>query len=155
MLPNSHARVLVRLADSLRDFTWALGGSGALALHGIPIEPNDLDICTDRASAYRMEAFLDAPILQAVELRTSEMIRSHLGMLQVGNVPVELIGDMEIRTPDGAWPGAPDIGRYCGMVKFEAVLIPVMDLQFLRDGYERLGRTERVKQIEQFLLGGL
>ncbi len=124
-----------------------------LPYNGIPIEPNDLDICTDQASAYRMEASLNAHILQAVELRTSELIRSHPGMLQMGDVPVELIGDMEFRTADSAWPGAPEIGQHCGMVKFEGVLIPVMDLRFLRDGYKRLGLIERVNQIEQFLIG--
>lgn len=47
--------------------------------------------------AYRMEASLNAHILRAVELRTSELIRSHPGMLQMGDVPVGLIGDMEIK----------------------------------------------------------
>lgn len=46
-------KIYKRLNDA--DVKWAVTGSLGFALQGVPVEPNDIDIQTDKRGAYEIE----------------------------------------------------------------------------------------------------
>ena len=55
-------------------------GGTSLALHGLPLPVNDLDIETDPAGVYRFAALFPAHMVEPVALKESRCYRSHFGV---------------------------------------------------------------------------
>ncbi len=57
MIPSRHRQTVRIVHDRLQDahVDWAITGSLGLALHGIDVQVNDIDIQTDESGAYRIE----------------------------------------------------------------------------------------------------
>jgi ubiquinone/menaquinone biosynthesis C-methylase UbiE len=95
--------VLERIARTLNDagVDYAVVGGAALALHGLPVPVNDLDveirspedlpIVRDKFSPY---------VIDPIVYRESEDVRSFFGKLSVEDVPVEIIAALEWRRED-------------------------------------------------------
>jgi hypothetical protein len=81
LLPEPIRAALAQLVPILKatGSPWVLGGSCSLALHGVQVEPHDVDVSTDRDGAYRISEALRkvAEEKQAVQWGESERIRSH------------------------------------------------------------------------------
>jgi ADP-ribose pyrophosphatase YjhB (NUDIX family) len=73
---------------------WALVGSTNLALHGINVIPGDIDIISDRESAYRIGSLLRHSEVTPVTNAQSEDMRSYLGKYLIEGVEVEVMGDV-------------------------------------------------------------
>jgi 8-oxo-dGTP pyrophosphatase MutT (NUDIX family) len=73
---------------------WALVGSTNLALHGINVIPGDIDIISDRESAYRIGSLLRHSEVTPVTNAQSEDMRSYLGKYLIEGVEVEIMGDV-------------------------------------------------------------
>jgi 8-oxo-dGTP pyrophosphatase MutT (NUDIX family) len=73
---------------------WALVGSANLALHGINVIPGDIDIISDRESAYRIGSLLRDSEVTPVTNAQSEDMRSYLGKYLIEGVEVEVMGDV-------------------------------------------------------------
>lgn len=95
MIPQTHLEVLRRLYERLEDagVNWVVTGSLGFALQGIPLEPHDIDIQTDRDGAYEIESLFSEFVVKPVEFRESEAIRSHFGVLMIDGVRVEIMGE--------------------------------------------------------------
>ena len=132
--------------------TWAVSGSAALALHGIAVAPNDLDLETDAAGAYVIEQRCQDTLIRPVQFIESARIRSHWGALRVGAVQVEVMGHFQVRRADGSWQHASDVGRLRQYVEVDKLRVPVMSLPYLRDAYRLLGRTSKADLIDQWLV---
>jgi len=54
MIPQIHLQVLRKLYERLKDsnVNWVVTGSLGFALQGVPVEPHDIDIQTDKEGAY-------------------------------------------------------------------------------------------------------
>jgi hypothetical protein len=76
---------------------WAITGSCSLALQGVAVVVHDIDLRTDTDGAYAIEQLFLAHSTRKVVYTASETIRSHFGALAINNVPIEIIGDAQIR----------------------------------------------------------
>ena len=130
---------------------WVVTGSTGFALQGVPVEPKDIDIQTDRAGAYEIERLIAAAVVRPVTFSTAERIRSHFGALLLGGVTVEIMGDIEKRRPDGTWAPPPDLSRHSHMVTVEGMRLPVLSLEYEYQAYVALGRTERAAMLRAWL----
>jgi hypothetical protein len=72
---------------------WAIGASCSLALHGIDVDPHDIDLDTSAAGTYLIEEQCRDLLARPVQFVASPHIRSHWGALLVNGVQVEVIGD--------------------------------------------------------------
>ena len=153
MIPYTHATAFQIILPHLANIStaWACTGSTSLALQGLPLTPNDIDLQTDRAGAYEIEHHLQAFVTRPVTFSSAETIRSHLGKLSIHGVKVEIIGDVEKRLPDGTWTPPPDLRQHIRWLEWETFQIPVLSLEYEAEAYRQLGRPHRVAQIRQWL----
>ncbi len=136
--------VLTYLASRIGyGINWAVDGSCALALQGIPVHPNDIDILTDRDGAYRIERALSCFAKVPVEYGQTAKYRSHFGIFVISGVRVEVMGDLQVFR-NGKWTSAQNPSS-TGVrhVMLEGVEIPVVHLNYLEStGY----KDERLKR---------
>jgi hypothetical protein len=128
-----------------RNLNWAVVGSLGLAIRGAPIEPNDIDIRTDRAGAYELECIFSECMVSPVSFKTGEKIQSHFGALNIDGVKVEIMGDLQIRNQDGTWQALPDMAKIRRIEAFEDMEVPVLSLAWEYESYSKLGRPDRAQ----------
>ena len=136
------------------DVTWAITGSLAHRLHGVPVDIHDIDVLTDRHGAYEIASLFKREVVRQVRLRQTENVRSHFGELNLRGVAVEIIGDMETRRSDGSWEGPAEIVAHVQSADFQSMAVPLMSLEYECGAYERLGRAERAALLRRYMAAG-
>ena len=152
MIPQIHLQVLRKLYERLKDsnVNWVVTGSLGFVLQGVPVEPHDIDIQTDKEGAYEIERFFSEFVVEPVRFKESERIRSHFGALMIEGVKVEIMGDIQKKVNE-EWEPPVDINRYKRFVQIEGMEIPVLDLEYEYQAYLKLGRVEKAKMLKKFL----
>lgn len=146
-------RHITQIAAKEPGLVWALTGSTSFVLQGMDLEAHDIDIQTDRDSAYKLGELLQEYAVEPVRFSGTDKIRSHFGRFQVGQAEVEIMGDIEKRRPDGTWESSPDLRSLTKYVSYEGMRLPVLSLAYEAKAYRRMGRIERAGEIEQFIKG--
>ena len=118
-------------------------GSTCLALHGVPVTPHDIDVETDAAGAFRIEALWPDAVVDPVGLREESTYRTHLGHLSIDGVVVEIMGGME-RLDDGGWVSTADSTETA--VELDGVPVRLAWLEEEALAYVRHGPLERTAQ---------
>ena len=62
---NSLRQIHARLANT--DVNWVVTGSFGFALQGVPVQPNDIDIQTDKVGAYEIESLFSDAVIRKVK----------------------------------------------------------------------------------------
>ena len=145
-------QIHVRLSNT--DVNWVVTGSLGFALQGVPVQPNDIDIQTDKAGAYAIERRFSDVVIRKVKFSATERIKSHFGALQIDGIKVEIMGDIQKRGPDGVWEEIVDPARYKRMVEIDGMLMPVLSLEYEYQAYLKFGRIERAKMLRRWLDSG-
>ena len=117
--PHHHAALLelvVRLASE--DVVWALTGSQAHVLQGVPLDVHDIDVQTDEDGAYRIAQVLKDAVVRPAEWRQAASIRSHFGELRLQGVTIEVMGALQKRLPGGSWDHPVDVSAHRVYVDF-------------------------------------
>lgn len=148
VLRQIHARL------SNTDVNWVVTGSLGFALQGVPVQPNDIDIQTDKAGAYAIERRFSDVVIRKVKFSATERIKSHFGALQIDGIKVEIMGDIQKKGPDGVWEEIVDPARYKRMVEIDGMLMPVLSLEYEYQAYLKFGRVERAKMLRRWLDNG-
>jgi hypothetical protein len=153
MIPNQHLQVLRRIVMCLkgRSIPWVVTGSVGMALQGVPLEVHDIDIQTNKDGAYAIERVLMEYKVKPVRYRESKCIRSHLGMLEIDGIQVEIMGDIQKRLENRAWEEPVNVETYRHWVKIDGMLVPVLSLDYEYQAYLRLGRTEKAEMLRAWL----
>ncbi|MFN8483680.1 MAG: hypothetical protein U0768_11640 [Anaerolineae bacterium] len=141
--------VLRQLDAALPDVFWVITGSVGLALQGVPLEPNDVDIQTDKAGAFEIEGRFAAHVTQPLALVERTWGRSQLGKLELDGLQVEVIGDIQKRGDDG-WEPPPHLPDLARTVEVEGMRLRVMPLAYEAEAYRRMGRLEKAALIQQY-----
>ena len=147
MIPQAHLKVLRKLYERLNDsnVNWVITGSLGFALQGVPVEPHDIDVQTDK-----IERLFSEFVVEPVRFKESERIRSHFGALMIDRIKVEIMGDIQKKVNE-EWEPPVDINRYKRFVQIEGMKIPVLDLEYEYQAYLKLGRVEKAKMLKKFL----
>ncbi|MBO3747349.1 hypothetical protein J5X84_14830 [Streptosporangiaceae bacterium NEAU-GS5] len=125
---------------------WVISGSAALALHGLPVTPADIDVESTAAGAGAIGVRLSAFEIQPVRFSGTILLRSHFGRFLVGGMPVEVIGDLRIRGRHG-WSEPFGAGRAAVRVQTEFGPVPVAARDALAAQYAALGRPDRARLV--------
>ena len=153
MLPESHLaalRVICRLLAGVP--AWAVTGSTALAAQGAPVQPHDVDLQSDAAGAYVIQEALAEFMVRPVAYSSSGRIRSHFGAAVVAGIPVEIMGDVEVRRPEGSWRPPPDLTERL-WVEAAGLRLPVLPLEHEYEAYVLLGRSDRAELVREHMAG--
>jgi hypothetical protein len=140
-----HAALLETQVD------WAVTGSLGMALQGMDLPINDIDIQTDEDGAYEVERRLAQYVVVPVLYKASERMRSRLGKLNVEGVQVEIIGGIQKRTQDGEWDQPVQVAQHRVWVEAEGLSIPVLSLEYEYEAYKIMGRDDKATRIRQWL----
>ncbi|RKR81198.1 hypothetical protein BDD43_1343 [Mucilaginibacter gracilis] len=79
---------------------WFVIGTTSLMLTGYPVEPNDIDILTDKQTAEAIDAILNS-FKVPVELKDEGKFRSAFSRYLMSGVSVELMGNLQVATAGG------------------------------------------------------
>jgi hypothetical protein len=153
MLSENIYSVLKTLTDrfSGNDINWVLVGSVSLALQGMDIKPNDIDILTDRSGALAMDDLLKDFVKKRVLLRESHNFKSYFGTFAINSVGVEIMGDLQIKNPDAnPWVETDNLSKKI-FVQYKDLKIPCFGLEHEYLAYSRMGREEKADKIKRFL----
>ena len=151
-LPAPFLPVLHQLHAALRDrqILWVITGSAGFALRGLPFIPNDIDLQTDEAGAYLLEAALSEFVVQPVAFSGTERIRSHFGQLRMGGIKVEIMGDVQ-KLVNGRWQPPPNLAQHREWVPIDGLTLPVLSLAYEREAYAQMGRLETAVRLQKWL----
>jgi hypothetical protein len=78
-----------------------------------------------------------------IDLQTDE-----LGAYEVD---VEIMGDIQYRRDDGTWDSPADLRRHQRLVELTGMHVPVLSLEYEYEAYLKMGRTERVEMIKDWM----
>lgn len=153
MIDPAFQETILLIHDRLAETAvlWVITGSLGMALQGVPVSVHDIDLQTDAAGAYEIERLFASHITRPVAFSATEKIRSHYGTLELNGLPVEIMGDVEKRLENGRWQQPPNLTMLRHFVRLENKLIPVLDLAYERDAYEKLGRLEKAALLQDWL----
>ncbi len=146
-------RLITALAAKAPGLVWALTGSTSFALQGMDVTAHDIDIQTDRDSAYKLGGLLAGYCVEPVRFCGTGKIRSHFGKFQVGRAEVEIMGDVQKRLPGGAWEDPPLLAPLTRFVGWEGMRLPVLSLAYEAKAYRLMGREARAEEMERYLEG--
>ncbi len=149
-----HLSVLHKICERLNGagINWAVTGSLGFALQGMPVEPHDIDIQSDEKGVYEIERLFSEYVSHPVALSSTETMRSHFGALSIVGLKVEIMGDIQKRSDDGAWEEPTDLNRHKRFVDVTGMRIPVLSLEYEYQAYLKLGRMERAEMLKNWLL---
>ena len=153
MISPAHLSALRKIHSRLTEagVNWVVTAGVNLALQGLPVEPDDIDIQTDEAGAYEIERRLFEFVTRKVAFSSTEEIRSHFGTLMIDGIEVEIMGDLQKRLDDGTWEPPPDLNRHKLFVEAGGMRIPVLSLEYEYEAYLKLGRTEKSQLLKHWL----
>jgi hypothetical protein len=155
MIYEPHLHTLSQICGRLIDppFSWALTGSLGMAIQGMPVEVHDIDLQTSQEGAYQIEARLAEYVTQPVHYKASARIRSHFGALEIEGIKVEIMGGVQKLLEDGSWEEPAEVERYLRWINFEGLRVPVLELEYERQAYLKMGRGEKAEMIRVWLAG--
>ncbi|MDP2908483.1 MAG: hypothetical protein Q8N77_01625 [Nanoarchaeota archaeon] len=147
MITNQRIEVLRIISKKLegKNINWCLIGSTNLALQGIEIEPNDIDIMADKQGAYEIGELLGEYETRPVQYKEAGTFAGYKGKFKINNIEIEVIGELKIKNVYRP------IGGHIVMVKIDSLAIPCMDLKSEYEAYQKLGRKEKAELIRQKL----
>ena len=129
---------------------WVLAGSLSLALQGVKVEPNDIDLLTDRRGAFRINAILKKYEKKEVTYSETEKVSSFLGIFEIQGVKVEVMG--AYRERQGArWVSLSKRLENPRIIGIDGVRIPVSPIEDQLASYRRSKRPKDVEKVEEIL----
>ena len=141
---------LKRIVATLDDagIAYVVVGGAALALRGLPVPVNDVDIEMAVEDAYRCQDLFAAHevgrppyVVDPVAFREGEQARSHFGRFAFDGLRVEIMADLHWRKGD-RW--APTFLTTRATVDLDGTPVSVLELEEEALAYLRRGRLERL-----------
>lgn len=154
-IPGRHLDVLEILVENVSS-GWAVTGSTGMALQGMDLEVNDLDIQSNGQVTDRLAELLRSKgqVLEDLRHVESDKMSSQLGSYELMGVKVEVIGDVRKKI-DGTWEETVDVAENLTNVRVESreVSVPVLRLEYEEQAYRKMGRKERADAVKNYLDG--
>jgi hypothetical protein len=130
----------------IRAGRWAVGGSAALALHGLTIEPRDVDILADDAAAAELiSGLLDAVTSDEAPWDRGDVRAARRALALIDGVDVEILVGVEAVGRSGV-VATPSL-NHVDLVRVAGRPIPVLPLSAMLTLFEATGRSDRADMV--------
>lgn len=116
-------------------------GSASLALQGVDITPNDIDILTDEYGAFKIGALLKEFEIKPVSFSQTDLFESFYGIYDIKGTKVDVMGDFRVMLED-TWVSLSDRLESPSLVQVDTMNIPVSSMHDQLLFYEKLGREK-------------
>ena len=155
MVDPKYLNTMRIFCEGLRDSSliWAVTGSLGMALQGMEIKIHDIDIQTDQSGAYEIAGIFSEYVVEPVHYLASESMRSHFGVLEIGCVKIDIMGDVQKLLEDITWEEPVKVEQYIRWVNFDNLHVPVLSLEYEYEAYLQLGRLQKAEHIKKWLDG--
>jgi hypothetical protein len=136
----------------VRHGRWAVGGSASLALHGLPVDPRDLDLLADQvAAAELIDGLRDAVVSDEASWDRGDVRAVRRALAVVGGVEVEILVGVEAVGPTGdVVVPTPDLD-HLDRVIVSGRPIPVLPLSTMQVLLDATGKRERAAMVAKAL----
>lgn len=146
--------VLEFLLEKLEDknFNWVLVGSTNLFIQGVSITAKDIDIVSTKDDILKIEEIFETYSLKKIVYSESEKYRSWFGRLIIDNIQVDLMAELEYKTPDSNWLKSTSLESK-EIITFKEYKVPVNPFENELLFYKKMNRENdklKVKLIEEF-----
>ena len=143
-------RIAIGYLPNVQAGQWAVGGSAALALHGLPIDPRDLDLVADRAAATELIAGLGDTVLKDEAAWDRGDVRAaRRAVAIVEGVEVEILVEVEAIAQGERVLGPPDLGDL-DSIAVDGRLVPVLPLGAMLQVLLAMGDTRRADLVKRY-----
>ena len=131
--------------------TWALTGSLNLALQGVDIKANDIDIISDKRGVYQIESIFKEHIKKPVNYEELPQLRSHFGILLISGIPIDIMGDVENKVNNNKWEPHINWKQHIHVINIGMVRVPSLDLEYEYLIYSKIGDKQKSEKILNYL----
>jgi hypothetical protein len=132
---------------------WAVSGSAALALHGLTVDPQDLDLVADAAGATELVDGLGDLVSQdAAPWDRGDVRAARRAFAVLEGIDVEILVDVEAVALGARVLGSPDL-RYLDYIGIEDRQIPVLPLSTMLALLDATGKSERAAMVRDAMSG--
>lgn len=101
--PENFDRVIALLGKMLQGKAYAFRGTASLVLQGLEMNVDDIDIVCDKNTALICNGLLKGYLVTEVTFSESEKYKSYFGKFKIFDVPVEIMGEWQIKDTKGNW----------------------------------------------------
>jgi hypothetical protein len=131
---------------------WAVGGSASLALHGLPVDPRDLDLLVDHvAAAELVDGLRGAVVSDEPGWDRGDVRAVRRALAVVHGVNVEILEGAEAVGPAGdVVVATPDLDQV-DLIIVSGRRIPVLPLPAIQVLLEATGNRERAAMVAKVL----
>jgi hypothetical protein len=133
---------------------WLIVGSTALALYGLPIKANDIDIISTKEGTDKIANLFSKELTKSIAFSETEHYRSFFGKLKLREIMIELMAELEYYIPkEKRWESSSAFHNKRS-VEFMGFLVPINSLENALQFYKQKGRVkdqERIKILEKEL----
>jgi len=129
---------------------WVLSGSTSLALQGVDVEVNDIDIVSDEFGAKELDVLLEQYCVKKLEYSPTEKYKSFYGKYRIGDVEVDVMGNFQYRLKNGGWSVFPDLDK-SKVYQYGELGILVFSLEHEIKEYEAMSKHDKVVAIKRVL----
>jgi hypothetical protein len=136
----------------VRGGRWAVGGSASLALHGLPVDPRDLDLLADHvAAAELVDGLRGAVVSDEASWDRGDVRAVRRAVAIVHGIEVEILESVEAVGPTGdVLVATPDLD-HVDRITVSGRQIPVLALSTMRVLLDATGNRERAKLVANVL----
>jgi hypothetical protein len=147
-------RTALRELPVVRRGKWAVGGSASLALHGLPVDPRDLDLLVDHvATAEMVGEPRDAVVSDEGCWDRGDVRAVRRALAVVHGVEVEILQGVEAVGPTGdVVVATPDLDHVDRII-VSGQQIPVLPLPAMQVLLDATGKREQAAMVAK-MLGG-
>lgn len=152
MISEQFAQALKIVAERLEEngITWAVIGSGALALQGMDVKPNDLDISVSVRDLTKIhELFADYCATEVKEIETLSGKQAWDVLATIEGIETQFCGELETNE-EALWFNRVVAGLTNDM-KVDGIRIPCISLPAAIEAYNELHRPQKAELIQVFL----
>jgi hypothetical protein len=145
-------RMALAQLPTVRRGRWAVGGSASLALHGLPVDPRDLDLLVDHiAAAELVNALRGAIVSDEARWDRGDVRAVRRVLAVVHGVDVEILEGVEAAGPTGdVVVTAPDLDHVDQIIVCDRN-IPVLSLSAMQVLLDATGNRERAAMVAKAL----
>ncbi len=139
----------------IRHGRWAVGGSAALALHGLKVEPRDVDLLADDAAAAELVGGLAGAVVRdEAPWDRGDVRASRRALAVIEGVEVEILVDVEAVGQSGVVATTPSLDQVDRVI-VAGRPIPVLPLLTMLALLEATGRRERAEMVREAVTRGM
>jgi hypothetical protein len=147
MISEENNSVLKILHDKLLDVDWRLIGSTNLALQGVGVKAEDIDIRIKVDDISKIQQALQPYCTKRIEYSKTDRFASYFGQFEINGVKIDVMAgavsiERDIQVGDEVFSKNPII------VKIDDLSIPCVDLITEYNAYFAMGRRETAELIK-------